>query len=954
MATQTLQVNRGSTELLSSAALPFKNDYDHIHIESRSSFWNHTISNIMKAVVQIRFAHPERFDGQLAVSSQATGFVVDKDKGYILTNRHVTGVGPFYGYAIFQNHEACEVNVVYADPMHDYAFLQYDPAKLKFTADLKAPPLRPDLAQIAMDVRCVGHDSGMGVSVGSGTISRLDAEVLQLATNTHLIQASVAMVGGSSGSPLVDVHGNVLGMMVGGSPANSVCCFWPMQRIKRALELLRRDQRVPRGSLKATWSSISYTKCEDRGLDQEQVDIMRKAKPHERTMLTIIWVLPEHTASGHLQVGDLVSQVNNKVNPSIFEIEEVLDDNVNKDIFIRVWRRGKVVELTLKVYSMKELCPGRYLKFGSMTLQDISLITAMRHNIPQVGLLCSDAGFATDMRDDLIVSAIDNHDTPCLDSVIEILQSGSFDNSVSISFFDPMRPDVKREAFLPTQPSLWPDALFFQRTGLYEWTCNKLPVTVKSIPATIVHFVEDKPEELWWKKPSIQTPVVYVTCMMPIPVDGYGLTGQVKKGVGLIVDTAACLVLISRATVPHAMVEVTIEVNHIEVPGRVCFLHPLHGYALLRYTSAQDRKSETPGRLKLSTKRARVNDEITQTIMNQGHSSISTKATITRITTPRLQRFPLTPYFKACNFDTIEIDSGIVASETGVLLNSQGQSVGVHINFQTDDLDDALIRAIHGEPTVEDPKAIGQGLGFAILHATEIAIVVEHVKRSTAMRFIAFEHKRISFEMAHKRGLNTATTAALSSRCRDKVVYTVGETIDGVLESQDILLTLDGKLVVDASQMGKPYTSSTVQATILRQRNVVDVELPTISVTDAETTRAVLFCGMVLQRPHLRIRRMITELPSEIYINSIMPGSPAELHEVQVRSFITHVNDMPVSNIDGFLEIVKVIPDRTAFRLALTNFSRLQSVVEVKRYGPYFPTKIYDIVDEKLRCVEVS
>ena len=39
------------------------------------------------------------------MSSQATGFVVDAERGYILTNRHVVCPGPFWGYCIFDNHE---------------------------------------------------------------------------------------------------------------------------------------------------------------------------------------------------------------------------------------------------------------------------------------------------------------------------------------------------------------------------------------------------------------------------------------------------------------------------------------------------------------------------------------------------------------------------------------------------------------------------------------------------------------------------------------------------------------------------------------------------------------------------------------------------------------------------------------------------------------------------------
>ena len=67
--------------------------------------WQATIESVVKNVVSIRFCQTCSFDTDSAVSSEATGFVVDAEKGYILTNRHVVGAGPFWGYCIFDNHE---------------------------------------------------------------------------------------------------------------------------------------------------------------------------------------------------------------------------------------------------------------------------------------------------------------------------------------------------------------------------------------------------------------------------------------------------------------------------------------------------------------------------------------------------------------------------------------------------------------------------------------------------------------------------------------------------------------------------------------------------------------------------------------------------------------------------------------------------------------------------------
>ena len=67
--------------------------------------WQATIEQVVKNVVSIHFCQTCSFDTDPAMSSEATGFVVDAERGYILTNRHVVGAGPFWGYCIFDNHE---------------------------------------------------------------------------------------------------------------------------------------------------------------------------------------------------------------------------------------------------------------------------------------------------------------------------------------------------------------------------------------------------------------------------------------------------------------------------------------------------------------------------------------------------------------------------------------------------------------------------------------------------------------------------------------------------------------------------------------------------------------------------------------------------------------------------------------------------------------------------------
>ena len=106
------------------------------------------IERIALAVVTIEIDQTRAFDTEWNQSSQATGFVVDAERGLILTNRHVVTPGPVRArrrYSRIARKSSCYA--VYRDPVHDFGFYRYDPAKLRF---IKPPrlPLYPEGARI--------------------------------------------------------------------------------------------------------------------------------------------------------------------------------------------------------------------------------------------------------------------------------------------------------------------------------------------------------------------------------------------------------------------------------------------------------------------------------------------------------------------------------------------------------------------------------------------------------------------------------------------------------------------------------------------------------------------------------------------------------------------------------------------------------------------------------------
>src|SRR3970282_1922473 len=99
---------------------------------AQDATWDRTLERIATGTVSIQFDSTRAFDTERNQSTQATGFVVDAERGLILTNRHVVTPGPVRAQAVFLNQEEVELQPVYRDPVHDFGFFLYDPRQLQF------------------------------------------------------------------------------------------------------------------------------------------------------------------------------------------------------------------------------------------------------------------------------------------------------------------------------------------------------------------------------------------------------------------------------------------------------------------------------------------------------------------------------------------------------------------------------------------------------------------------------------------------------------------------------------------------------------------------------------------------------------------------------------------------------------------------------------------------------
>lgn len=117
--------------------------------------WESTLERCIKSIVSIKTCRTRGLDTEIPGSFTATGFVVDPERGIVLSNRHVVSISPITAVAVFCNYEETELTPIYRDPIHDFGFFHYDPCKIRFL-DIPGIELYPKGAKIGQEIRVVG------------------------------------------------------------------------------------------------------------------------------------------------------------------------------------------------------------------------------------------------------------------------------------------------------------------------------------------------------------------------------------------------------------------------------------------------------------------------------------------------------------------------------------------------------------------------------------------------------------------------------------------------------------------------------------------------------------------------------------------------------------------------------------------------------------------------------
>jgi S1-C subfamily serine protease len=163
-----------------------------------------------------------------------SGFILD-DVGNILTNSHVLQGGGKIQVTL-ENQDTYDANVLFRDRRNDLALIRIKPRKKLSVLPLgDSEPL-----QVGQKVLAIGNPFGLEGTLTTGIVSSLgrnirDEKGVEL---EGMIQTDAAINPGNSGGPLLDSHGNVIGIntAIYGSGNMGIGFAMPINRAKAMIE----------------------------------------------------------------------------------------------------------------------------------------------------------------------------------------------------------------------------------------------------------------------------------------------------------------------------------------------------------------------------------------------------------------------------------------------------------------------------------------------------------------------------------------------------------------------------------------------------------------------------------------------------------------------------------------------------------------------------------------------
>ncbi|ORZ15704.1 hypothetical protein BCR42DRAFT_41656 [Absidia repens] len=956
---------------LPSSLLAPKQQTNHsAHIKAHppiaTDTWENTLEKCIKSIVSIKATRVRCLDTEIPGVFSATGFVVDSKRGIILSNRHVVSISPIVAQAVLCNYEEIELKPIYRDPIHDFGFLQYDPAKVRFL-DINPIELYPDGARVGQEIRVVGNDAGEKLSILSGTLARLDREAPDYGIgeyndfNTFYLQAASSTSAGSSGSPVLDLHGRAIALNAGGASRASSSYYLPLNRVQRALKCIQQQQNqvISRGTLQTEFVYRSYDELLQLGLakyierrlrslhndDGDAYSSVDSNGGHNlnqvsQGLLVVKSLLPGGPASAYLEPGDILLTGNGSIISTFIELEDLLDTHVEQSISLVVSRAGEIKECTMMVQDLHGITPHRYVEFGGGVMHDLSYQMAHSYGLSlnDPGVYVAAAGYIMGTAHALrrsVIQSVNNQRVRHLDDLMEILQQIPHGTRVPIRFYSLSRAMKDRVMLLHVDrrwhrfclavrndgTGLWDYQYFGPAPSKRQENTASLPPTQSLATLNVSSTTPDVTQELQGiaqEQPPFKAltcplqrlskALVSVDCYPPFVIDG--IRDSHSFGSGLVISLDPPLVISDRDTIPTALCDISLTFgNSVTTSARVEFLHPFYNFAILSFDPLPIVSSGLEVHAaKLSDSNLERNDKVNYVGLGGDSSTITKKTYIAAIRAVRTKEG--TPArWRAVNVQALKTNEHL-GGQGGVLADDDGRVQAYWMSFSTEDEEKEVMTIMGGLPTKLWRPTVMKMIQYCIdkdMHKNNIdalGLVTRPTVRGLDAEFW-------TMQLVHARLLNLPEKwlDVFGASGHPHVLYLLGFTNPSspcahVLKAGDLVLSINGNIMTTVTDLNQYDQEEILSMVIFREGQEMTLSVPTTLYDGQETTRVIGWQGLFVQEAYQAAKeQMRAEVPEGVYVSCCLFGSPAQV-SMKVGVWITEIDRTAVPTMDAFLAAV--------------------------------------------------
>jgi serine protease Do len=247
-----------------------------------------------------------------------TGFFIDAS-GTIYTLGSVVGAGD--NITISHGGKNLPARLLVHDPRSGIAMVKVDEAATPFLKPGDSTAVQP-----ATPLVVVGYPYDHEATPSFGVVGGLDKQSKGKFFSTTHIRANVPVQRGQAGSPVLNLDGEVIGILVSGFEQGSGCYILPM----RAAEKVRSDfQRF--GSVRHGWGGVT---------------VQALPEPVEGSQVAIDVVEPNGPAAAGFLSGDVLLKVGDI---EVRKPEDALDASffltAGEPVNVRVVRRGQIMDV---------------------------------------------------------------------------------------------------------------------------------------------------------------------------------------------------------------------------------------------------------------------------------------------------------------------------------------------------------------------------------------------------------------------------------------------------------------------------------------------------------------------------------------------------------------------------------------------------------------------------------